>query len=320
MLSVDKKYDIWEQKYRPQSIDETILTKEYKKKFKDIQNGVLGNLLLVSENSGTGKTTVARILAQDYDMLFYNTSDVNINTLRTDIRRFASTKSIDSDGKRGKVVIFDEFDRAGKDLQKSLRSFIEEVSGNCKFILTANYPSNLIKAIRDSRFTRIDFVTPEKHKKELMMQMIKRSLAILKNENISVDGDVKKKVATLVKNSFPDFRRVVRELQHHSMGGELSDSILNQREESDSQYDELFEALKSKMFKDIRSFVPKVSDNYDKFINRFFKECLERVDGRTLPNVILEIYDNNKTVTNAANIDIHITGLLVFVMMEAKFK
>lgn len=319
MLSVVENEWVWENKFRPQSIDEAILPNKDKEKFKDIiKKGRVGNLLLVSENSGTGKTTVAKILAKGHDTLFFNTADVNINKLRTDIRRFASTKSL-SGSDNGKIVILDEFDRAGKDLQKSLRSFIEEYTSNCTFILTANYAADIIPAIKNSRFTQIEFTSPEKERKDMMKQMIVRALKILEHEEIETDGSTKKVIAALVKKRFPDFRAVVKDLEHNVIDGVLKDSVLDEQDD-DNEFDELFDLLKSKKFKEAREFVPRISHDYSRFISKFYHGCLRRVKGNTIPDVVMEIYENNKTANQAANMEIHIAGLLVYVMMQAEFK
>lgn len=319
MLSVSKNEWIWENKYRPQSIEEAILPKKDKEKFADIiKKGRVGNLLLISSESGTGKTTVAKILAQGHSSIFYNTADVNINKLRTDIRRFASTRSLEDTDKEGKIVILDEFDRAGKDLQKALRSFIEEYSSNCTFILTANYGANLINAIKNSRFTEIEFSNPVEEKKDLMKQMIIRALKILKNENVESTDTTKRIVAALVKKRFPDYRAVVRDMEFNVIDGKLNESVLDEKNEDD-EFDSLFDMLKGKKFKEAREFVPTISHDYNKFITAFYKTCLRRVKPSSMPTVIGEIYDNNKTAAQAANMEIHIAGLLVFIMMEAEF-
>ena len=103
---------IWSQKYRPRVIEDCILPNDLKSTFLEfVERGDIPNLLL-SGTAGVGKTTVARALCEqmDVDYIVINGSESgNIDTLRNDVRSFASTVSFTSTGKR-KVVILDEAD------------------------------------------------------------------------------------------------------------------------------------------------------------------------------------------------------------------
>ena len=104
---------LWVEKYRPKKISDCILTEDLKNTFsKFLTQKEIPNLLL-SGTAGTGKTTVARALCEELgaDYIIINGSDEgrHIDTLRTTIKNFASTVSLDESNTH-KVVIIDEAD------------------------------------------------------------------------------------------------------------------------------------------------------------------------------------------------------------------
>ena len=119
---------LWVEKYRPRKISDCILTEDLKNTFsKFLSQKEIPNLLL-SGTAGTGKTTVARALCEELgaDYIIINGSDEgrHIDTLRTTIKNFASTVSLDESNTH-KVVIIDEADYMNADsVQPALRNFI----------------------------------------------------------------------------------------------------------------------------------------------------------------------------------------------------
>ena len=162
---------LWVEAYRPSTIDECILPAEIKNTFKSIlKQGEIPNLLL-SGTAGTGKTTVAKALCNelDLDVMMINGSDEgrSIDTVRNQIKNFASTVSL-SETNKPKVVIVDEADYMNAEsVQPALRNFIETFSGNCRFIFTCNYKNKIIPAIH-SRCTVINFAIQNKDKEQYL--------------------------------------------------------------------------------------------------------------------------------------------------------
>jgi len=131
---------LWVEKYRPQNIKDCILPNELKSTFQQfVENEEIPNLLLTG-TAGVGKTTVAKAMLEEIGctyMMINGSEESGIDTLRTKIKNFASTVSMD--GKR-KYVILDEADYLNpQSTQPALRGFIEEFSKNCGFILTCNF-------------------------------------------------------------------------------------------------------------------------------------------------------------------------------------
>ena len=177
----------------------------------------------------------------------------NIDTLRNEIKGFAATVSFSG---KTKVVILDEADYLNpQSTQPALRGFIEEFSNNCRFIFTCNYKNKIIPALH-SRTTVVEFKLVKADRPKLAGRFFERANAILTEEGIKSDP---KAVAKLIEKHFPDYRRILNELQRYSTSGTIDEGILVNL--ADINTKDLVDALKAKDFKKMRQWVANNIDN-----------------------------------------------------------
>lgn len=311
-----KEQHLWVEKYRPRKISECILPESIKQTFQDIVNsGEMQNLLL-SGKAGVGKTTVARALCNELgceSILINCSEDGNIDTLRTKIRNFASTVSF-SDQK--KVVILDEFDYSNpQSTQPALRGFIEEFSKNCRFILTCNYKNRIIEPLH-SRCTNIEFKIESSDKPKLAKSFFDRCSMILKNEEVPFKDKV---LSELVIKHFPDFRRILNELQRYSVSGQIDEGILTQLSEVNVK--NLMKFMKEKDFTGVRKWVVENLDNDPvQIFRKLYDNLYEHLTPHSIPQSILVIADYQYKSAFVADAEINLTACLIEIMMECSFK
>lgn len=306
---------LWVEKYRPKTIDECILPSSLKEEFKNlIKKGELPNQIYTG-SAGVGKTTIARAICNEIgaDVLFINASMENgIDVLRTKIMQFASTVSL-SDSK--KVVILDEADYTNpQSFQPALRGFIEEFSNNVRFIFTCNFKNRLIEPLH-SRCSVVDFKIHGSEKKEIAALFFKRVINILKKEGVEYDQRV---VAELVQKHFPDFRRVLNELQRYSSSGKIDTGILvNIGVES---FKQLLQMMKDKNFTEVRKWVGKNSDGDT---TRIFRELYDVsstfLEPSSVPQLVLILADYQHRACFVADHEINIMAAFTEIMSSCKF-
>lgn len=306
---------LWVEKYRPKTLSDCILPIDLATVFKGmIKEGTIPNMMLYGK-AGTGKTTVARALANDLgaDSIIINCSEENgIDTLRTKIRNYASTVSLNGGLK---VIILDEFDYANaQSIQPALRGAIEEFAKNCRFILTCNYKSRVIDPLH-SRCTGMDFTIPNIEKAACATAVLKRIEYILTNEKIPYETPV---LVNLVKKHFPDIRRIINELQRYSSSGKIDVGILAQG--SSESYKELLGYMKGKDFASCRKWVVQNLDlNTAEFYKRLYTEMYTSLKQSSIPQAILIIAEYQHKAAFAADQEINTMALIVQLMMDCEF-
>ena len=307
---------LWVEKYRPQTIDECILPKNLKETFKQfIQTGELPNFLFCG-TAGVGKTTVAKALCNEVGaeyLLINGSEESGIDVLRTKIKSFASTVSL-TDSK--KVIILDEADYLNPNsTQPALRAFIEEFSNNCRFIFTCNYKNRIIEPLH-SRCSVIDFKIENAEKAEIAGAFFKRTMGILKTENIDADQKV---VAELVTKHFPDWRRVLNELQRYSVSGKIDSGILvNMTEDS---FKELLKNMKDKNFTEVRKWVAKNGDSETiNIFRQLYDTASVNLEPASIPQLVLILADYQYKAAFVADHELNLMAALTEVMAQCKMK
>ena len=307
---------IWVEEYRPKTIDDCILPDSLKTLFKSfIKKGELSNLLF-SGTPGIGKTTVAKALCEELncDWIMINGSEEGgIDVLRNKIKNFASTVSL-SGGK--KVVILDEADYLNpQSTQPALRGFVEEFHKNCRFILTCNFKNRIIEPLH-SRFSNIEFRINPKNKPKLASKLFERAVYILKEQNISYEEKV---LAELIKKHFPDFRKLINELQRYSVSGTIDAGILVNV--SDENLKSLLTHLKNKEFSDMRKWVVNNLDNDPvKIFRKIYDTLYQSLEPSTIRHAVLIIADYHYKSAFVADQEINLVACLTELMSQVKFK
>ena len=307
---------LWVEEYRPKTIDDCILPQSLKTLFTSfIEKGELSNLLF-SGTAGIGKTTVAKALCQQLncDWIMINGSEEGgIDVLRNKIKNFASTVSL-SGGK--KVVILDEADYLNpQSTQPALRGFIEEFHKNCRFILTCNFKNRIIEPLH-SRFSNIEFRIANKEKPKLASKLFERATYILKEQNVDFEEKV---LAELIKKHFPDFRKLINELQRYSVAGTIDAGILVNV--SDENLKTLVSHLKGKEFGDMRKWVVNNIDNDPvKIFRKIYDSMYENLQPETIPHAVLIIADYQYKSAFVADQEINLVACLTELMSQVKFK
>ena len=308
---------LYVEKYRPQNIEDTILPQQYKDQFKEfVKQGEIPNLLL-SGSAGCGKTTIAKALCNELgaDFIVINGSDEGrlIDTLRTKVKNFASTMSLQGGPK---VVILDEADYISADsVQPALRGFIEEFSSNCRFIFTCNYKNRIIPALH-SRTTVIDFKISPEEKPKLAQQFMKRVKTILDTEVVTYDDKV---IAELIMRFFPDFRRILNELQRYGVSGTIDSGLLSSLTEE--KFTPLINMLQEKNWGAMRKWVGQNSDqDFTSLYRKVFNALEVRLEPQSIPAAVLVIADYQYKSAFAMDSEINFTACLTEIMSECKFK
>lgn len=307
---------LWVEKYRPKKIEECILPKQLKDTFQTIvDSGELPNLMFTG-TAGLGKTTVARALCEQLgiDYIVINGSEEgNIDTLRTKIRQFASTVSLQGGYK---CVILDEADYLNpQSTQPALRGFIEEFANNCRFILTCNFKNRIIEPLH-SRCGVIDFKFTKQQLAGLCGQFMSRLKQILDTESITYSEAV---LAELIMKHAPDWRRVLNEAQRYSITGSIDEGILVTL--NDKSIKDLMEAIKSKNFKAMREWVVNNIDTEPHAIFRKVYDVLgDHLKPQSIPAVILTLADYQYKNAFVADHELNVVACMTEVMAAAEFK
>ena len=309
---------IWGEKYRPKTIEECILPENIKKTFRDFLNtGEIPNMLLAGP-PGVGKTTVAKALCNELGADYYviNGSDEGrfLDTVRNNAKNFASTVSLSSEAKH-KVIIIDEADNTGNDVQLLLRAFIEEFANNCRFIFTCNYKNKILEPLH-SRCAVVEFGIKGKEKAQIASQFFKRLNDILEKERIEAD---KRVLAELINKHFPDWRRVLNECQRYSVGGKIDSGILASF--TDINVNDVIKNLKEKNFPEVRKWVNSNLDNDSTVLLRRVNDNLtDTLDGPSIAAAVLIIAKYNYQSAFVADQEINLLAALTEIMVECNFK
>ena len=258
--------NLWVEKYRPQTLEGYVGNEVIKNKVSDYLNqGSIQNLLLHGV-AGTGKTTLAKLIANNLncDLLYINASDERgIDTIREKIIPFASSLGFGD----VKIVILDEADYITPQAQATLRNTMESFSGNTRFILTCNYLERIISPLQ-SRCQTLEIKPPSKQ------DVAYRCVDICKEEKVDIDNIALK---TIVNAYYPDIRKIINTIQ-----GSVVNHVVKLDESSlkNDLNDQIIQALSTQS---------KLSD---------IRQILADSGSREFDNLFKALYDNTSKFTS----------------------
>lgn len=316
---VDINNLLWVEKYRPKLINECCLPERLKKIFRAaVKGGQMPNMTLAG-SAGVGKTTVARALANELNsqLLVINASENgNIDTIRTTVRQFGSGMAFNG---QQRTVLLDEGDYLTPLAQASLRGMIEELSANCRFIITANFSNKIIDAIT-SRLPAVDFTYSPDEKIEAIVAADQRIREILALEGITIPAEAEGAFSEFLFRHFPDMRTILNLLQRACEDGDIDWSVIsNSRDLYD--FEGLIDALKTQDFSKIRIWVSENVDRDGPSIRRHLFNTLEDIVApQSMPGIILQLAEYDYKESFVVDREVNTLAMLLQICAEAEFK
>jgi DNA polymerase III delta prime subunit len=192
---------------------------------------------------------------------------------------------------------------------------MEEFSANCGFILTCNFLNRIIAPLH-SRCSVIQFKINTKDKPKLASQFMKRVIGILETEKVEFDQKV---VAEVIMKYFPDWRRVINELQRYSATGKIDAGLLSNLTEDNTK--SLIKMLKEKDFTGMRKWVNDNLDNEPNVLfRRIFDGCHEYLSTKSVPQMVILLGEYQYKSAFVVDQEINFVSFLTEVMADCEFK
>lgn len=202
------------EKYRPKIVSDLVfINDEYESKFKSwISTKNIDSHLLLFGHPGTGKSSSINVLINELGLTDYIRINISDKTSIDDMRKVIDYASVPPMNNSFKLVILEEFERASKQAQSSLKYVTEQYSNWCRFIFTTNDISKIDEAIISRcqvfHFNSLNF-----------NEFVTRIVTILASEGIIFDNtDV---IVKYVETYYPDLRACLNAITAHTVDNKL---------------------------------------------------------------------------------------------------
>ena len=304
----NSEHTLWVEKYRPEQLDGYVGNQAIVEKVRIyLESGDVPHLLLYGP-AGTGKTTLAKLIAKniDCDLMYINASDENnVDTVREKIKSFASTIGF----RQWKLVILDEADYLTPNAQAALRNLMETFSKTTRFILTCNYVEKVIDPIQSR--CQVFGITPPS----------KKDVAIRINEILQAEAVTFKPedLVSIINAGYPDIRRILNSCQRQVVNGELK--VDKQSLIASNYMDKVIELLASKpdkkqLFTSIRQLL---ADSQVKDYTALYRHLYDNLDSFAtghIASIILIIAEAQYQDAFAVDKEINVCAMFVKILNE----
>ena len=304
----NNEHTLYVEKYRPESLDGYVGNQSIIDKVKIyLESGDVPHLLFYG-SAGTGKTTLAKLIANnvDCDLMYINASDENnVETVREKIKNFASTIGF----RQWKIIILDESDYLTPNAQAALRNLMETFSKTTRFILTCNYVEKIIDPIQSR--CQVFAITPPS-KKDVAIRVNE----ILKIENVTYKPE---DLVSIINAGYPDIRRILNSCQRQVVNGNLT---VDKQSLIESNYmNKIVEILTSKedkkqMFTSVRQLLTDSQVKDYTALYRFLYDNLDSYATGHLASAILIIAEHQYMDSMVVDKEINVMAMFVKLLNE----
>jgi hypothetical protein len=150
---------------------------------------------------------------------------------------------------------------------------------------------------------------------KLAMQFMKRVVGILDAESVNYDKAV---VAEVIQKYFPDWRRVLNELQRYSATGTIDSGILANMQEISLK--ELVSLMKDKNFTEMRKWAKyNLDTDVNVLFNQFYETASDYLVVTSVPQMVLLVAEYQYKNAFAANSEINFMAFLTEAMLRCEF-